>query len=51
MNSKRIGISPDVPGVTVRGIRHFTECVVAGWPDMFPDEDCTCHDDSPQDCG
>ncbi|MGH3220016.1 MAG: hypothetical protein ACRDPY_15150 [Streptosporangiaceae bacterium] len=44
----RIGINPDAPGVTVRGIRHLTECLVAMFPDDEPDEACTCWDDSPE---
>lgn len=41
---QRIGIPPDARGIVVRGVNHLTECVVAGWPDDFPDEDCTCLD-------
>jgi hypothetical protein len=44
----KIGIRPDAPGTLVRGIRHFTECLVAMFPDE-PDERCTCWDDSPQE--
>jgi hypothetical protein len=47
MIPRRIGIDPKAAGVTVRGIRHFTECLVAMWPD-HPDEDCTCWDGSPE---
>jgi hypothetical protein len=46
--TNRIGIEPDAPGKTIRGIRHFRECLIAMFPDDFPDEDCTCWDDSPE---
>lgn len=45
---RRVGIPKDRPGVTVRGIRHFTECFVAMWPKQSKDLDCTCWDDSPE---
>jgi hypothetical protein len=45
---RRVGINPKSPGITVRGIRHFTECLVAMWPTEFEDGDCTCWDDSPE---
>lgn len=49
--AKRIGIRPNSPGVTVRNIRHLTECAVGMFPNQFSDDECTCWDDSPQDCG
>jgi hypothetical protein len=44
--SSRIGIEPGVPGVVVRGINHFSECLVVMFPNE-PDDRCTCWDDSP----
>jgi hypothetical protein len=44
---KRIGISKDAAGVVVRGIKHFSECLVVAYPNDFPDDACTCWDDSP----
>jgi hypothetical protein len=46
--AKMIGVPSDVPGRTVRGIRHFYECYVSMWPDESTDDDCTCNDDSPE---
>lgn len=46
MARKLIGTKEHPGCVTVRGIPHFSECLVAQWPE-HPDEDCTCHDDSP----
>lgn len=45
---KKIGINPEVKGVMVRGIKHFSECLVAMFPADFPDDRCTCWDDSPE---
>ena len=43
----RIGVPMNVPGVKVRGVNHFTECLVAMFPKDYPDEACTCMDWSP----
>jgi hypothetical protein len=44
---KRIGISNCATGVKVRGINHFSECIVAQFPTQTKDEECTCWDTSP----
>ena len=46
--AKRIGIGATAAGVVVRGINHFSECLIATFPDQEPDERCTCWDDSPE---
>lgn len=43
----RIGVGKGPGRIKVRGYWHFTECAVAMWPKMFPDEDCICLDWSP----
>lgn len=42
------GCHPEARGVIVRGIKHLSECLVAMFPGDFPDERCTCRDDSPE---
>lgn len=43
----QIGAGKGPGRIRVRGYWHFTECVVAMWPKMFPDVECRCMDWSP----
>ena len=49
---RRIGVAPPTERgkggkVLVRGHWHLSECLVVLSPEDHPDEDCTCHDWSP----
>lgn len=44
----RIGVGPGPYRAKVRTYWHFLECLVAMYPEDFPDDRCTCLDWSPE---